>query len=512
MCKNVEAKLRIYFMSDIHGYLFPIDYATNRFAKSGLFSCSKQFEVDDNTLVIDGGDTLQGSPFAAYVHNLYRKAPNNHICLSLSHAMNKCGFNYVTLGNHDFNYGTTYLRDYLNALKATCLCANVHGDLLVRPYDIKVLGNGLRVGITGVVTSHVNVWELPENLDGVTVSDPFEAAKTALAELKDKVDITICIYHGGFERDFETDEILSISGEHIASRICKELDFDLLLTGHQHMAVEGQKLHNTYVVQPRANAVHALCIDAELSSAGISFESKFIYPDGNYDNNDLEELLEIEGKIETWLDKPVGTLSHQLKPEDKVTMALNGSEIADFFNMVQLDATNAQISCTSLTNEIKGFPQDVSLRNILSNYPYADSLKVLEVSGEQLKIALERTASYLEISESGEIVVSSRFLVPKIEHYNYDYFAGITYIADLRRPVGDRIVEIRHKDAIVTPSDKFSICMTHYRATGTGGYEVYRSCPILHEGHTGMSTLIQEYLQKHEITEITNYARPTYIF
>jgi len=509
MDRKVDAKLRIYFMSDIHGYLFPIDYATDSLAKTGLFSCVEQFEVDDNTLVIDGGDTIQGSPLAAYVHNIYQEAS---ICSPLSYAMNKCGFDYVTLGNHDFNFGSAYLRRYLEGLNATCICANIKGDLLVIPYEIKVLGNGLRVGITGIVTSHVNVWELPENLDGVTVSDPFEAAKEVLAELKDKVDVTICIYHGGFECDFETGEVLSTTGEHIASRICRELDFDLLLTGHQHMAVEGRMLHNTYVVQPRANAVHAVCIDGEFGSDGTSFKSKFVYPDGSYDENGIEVLIEIEEKIKVWLDKPVGQFSHALQPRDKVTMALQGSEIADFFNMVQLDATGAQISCTSLTNEIKGFPQDVSLRDILSNYPYADSLITLEVSGEQLKTALERTASYLEISENGEIVVSSRFLVPKIEHYNYDYFAGITYVADLRKPVGERIVEIRHKDGIVSPSDKFSICMTHYRSTGTGGYEVYRSCPVLYEGQTEVSALIQEYLQKHEITDVVSFPKQKYIF
>ena len=107
------------------------------------------------------------------------------------------------------------------------------------PYVIHALGNGLRVGIVGIVTDYVNVWERKENLAGICITDPFEAAKEALLHLKKEVDITLCIYHGGFECDLKTGERLQKTTESIGYRICKELDFDILLTGHQHMSVDG---------------------------------------------------------------------------------------------------------------------------------------------------------------------------------------------------------------------------------------------------------------------------------
>ena len=61
---------------------------------------------------------------------------------------------------------------------------------------------------------------------------------------------TLCVYHGGFERDLATGRVLSATHENVAYRICQELDFDILLTGHQHMSVPGQTLFGTFVVQP----------------------------------------------------------------------------------------------------------------------------------------------------------------------------------------------------------------------------------------------------------------------
>ena len=63
----MEKKLTIYYTSDIHGCFSPIDYATGLPADSGLANCMAQFRKDGNTLVIDGGDTLQGSPLTYYL-------------------------------------------------------------------------------------------------------------------------------------------------------------------------------------------------------------------------------------------------------------------------------------------------------------------------------------------------------------------------------------------------------------------------------------------------------------
>ena len=91
---------------------------------------------------------------------------------------------------------------------------------------------------------------LEEAFSGIRIEDPIPAAAAALAALKGKVDLTVCVYHGGFERDLASGRTLSTTHENVAYRICQELDFNILLTGHQHMSVPGQMVRNTFVVQP----------------------------------------------------------------------------------------------------------------------------------------------------------------------------------------------------------------------------------------------------------------------
>ena len=60
--------------------------------------------------------------------------------------------------------------------------------------------------------------------------------------MKDKVDVSVCVYHGGFECDIDTGKIVETSGENVGTKICDELDFDVLLTGHQHIGIKGRYL------------------------------------------------------------------------------------------------------------------------------------------------------------------------------------------------------------------------------------------------------------------------------
>ena len=64
-----EKKLTIYFTSDLHGYIYPTDYRGQGEKELGLFKCASRFRKDGNTLVIDGGDILQGSPLGAFCHD-----------------------------------------------------------------------------------------------------------------------------------------------------------------------------------------------------------------------------------------------------------------------------------------------------------------------------------------------------------------------------------------------------------------------------------------------------------
>lgn len=59
-------KLTIFFTSDLHAYIYPTDYRSREERDIGLFKCASRFTRDGNTLIIDGGDLLQGSPLGAF--------------------------------------------------------------------------------------------------------------------------------------------------------------------------------------------------------------------------------------------------------------------------------------------------------------------------------------------------------------------------------------------------------------------------------------------------------------
>ena len=201
-------RMTIWFTSDTHGYLYDTNFASREPRNLGLLGFGvpgeagrPAFPKDENTLVIDGGDTIQGSPLTYFCRH-------EGVALPIAGAMNDLGYDYVTLGNHDFNNGPEWLEMHLNALNARCLCANVadrEGKLPVAPWAIHTLGNGTRVGLVGIVTDWVNLWEKPENLTRLSVSDPMAAAQKAVEAVRaEGVDVLVGIHHGGVERDLDT--------------------------------------------------------------------------------------------------------------------------------------------------------------------------------------------------------------------------------------------------------------------------------------------------------------------
>lgn len=496
---------KIYFTSDTHGFLFPTNYADREEKDMGLLKLIEQFEVDGNTIICDGGDSIVGSPFTFHHRDLQCKVH------PVATVLNAGGYQFVTLGNHDFNYGLEYLDGYLSSLDATCVCANIRdkaGKLPIKDWAIMTLENGLRVGVTGICTDFVKIWEKKETLEQLEIEEPVQAAGRALEEMKGLVDLTICIYHGGIEKELDTGRLLTTLKENQACRIAEKLEFDLLLTGHQHKSFAGQEYHGTWIVQPTDKAkefVECLVSCDEGSRKKIS--SRLVCPTGKIHEEAAEELQELEDEVQKWLDTPKGNLSIALQPKDHLDAALHGLPLANFFNMVQLHATGADISGTSLANEYKGFDTKVSVRDVVATYVYANTLVVLSVSGEVIKKYLERSAAYFTYQEeTGEIGISDEFLLPKEAHYNYDWLMGIDYTFDLSKPVGERVVSMTRNGKEIQMTDHWKLVINNYRASGTGGYEFLTECPVLQEDLTEMTDILIDYIEKNEIIEVDTKA------
>ena len=503
--------MRIYFTSDTHGHLFPVNYAKNCPEASGLFCISSQIEKDDNTLVIDGGDSLQGTPLMTY----YLEHKDEYDFNPMAEGFNQMGLDYYTLGNHDFNFGYDALVDYTSAMNATLLCANVidkGGKLGIKKHVCHTLADGTKIGITAAVTSYVNIWEKQENLELLQVLDPIEILKEEYNQLKKSCDITICIYHGGFEEDLTTGRLLSSSDENQACRIAKEIGFDILLTGHQHMPVEGVRINNTYGVQPPANASRFCQLSVEKLADGLSVASKLV--DVEYNKEKCDEIInkhsfmkDLTDKLEEWLDRPIGCLKKEIEAEEKLDAALNGSKLASIFNQVQLDFTGSDFSCTSLDNDPHGLKKEITVRDALGIYQFANTIEVKAVTKAILKEALERCAQYFEYDAATKsITISKAFLEPKVEHYNYDFYAGLDYEFDISRQLGDRVVKLRKLDGTeLSDTGTYTLSTSNYRATGTGGYECIGKAPIVRSYSEEMPDLLIDYIRRNSpVEEIHN--------
>lgn len=497
----MKDQVTIYYTSDVHGYLFPTSYGDTQEKPMGLLNCISQFQKDGNTLIFDGGDTLQGSPMASYIE---AKGAELSEADPFALVYNTAGYDAVVPGNHDFNFGYDRLSRYFNALSGQCLCANAKdlgGKTNLKKSHIFTLENGLRIGVAGIVTDYVNVWEQPEHLKQIQITDAFQAAKEELSALKKECDVTICIYHGGYECDLNTGEVLSTSSENAGYRILKELDYDLLLTAHQHMPVAGREISGTHTLQLIPNAVQYAKVQITVENGNVFIESA-ICPAGNFHEKEpYKSLLFLEEKVQKWLDVSIGQLQTPIPEKDKLSMAMYGSGVADLFNQIQLAYSGADISCVGLGNTPMSLPAHVTMRDLVRVYPFSNTLVVLSLDEEILKRALERCAQYFTIKNDGAVEISDVFLNPKIEHYNYDYFAGITYEIDLHKPVGSRVRRILFKGK---PLDgrRLTLCMSDYRASGTGGYEGYKTCEIVTRISREVPELALEYLKKHPIVEV----------
>ncbi|MBU3189961.1 metallophosphoesterase [Clostridium bowmanii] len=108
MCNNEKFLLTILETSDVHGYVLPINYSDNSYVNCGLAALStiitKERAINQNTLLIDNGDMLQGTALTYFHAKISDNIPNPMI-----QSMNLMGYDVAVIGNHEFNYGRDYL-------------------------------------------------------------------------------------------------------------------------------------------------------------------------------------------------------------------------------------------------------------------------------------------------------------------------------------------------------------------------------------------------------------------
>lgn len=221
-----QKHLEVLHTNDTHSCIMPLNQnlADTAVAGRGGFlrrvaMIKEERAKNPDLLLIDSGDFSQGSPF----YTMFK----GDVEVGL---MNLMGYDAVTIGNHEFDFGLENMARIFKMAKFPVVCANydftgtcVEG--LVKPYVI-IKRNGLKIGLFGLSPQLEGLVDLSK-CKGVTYLDPIEVGNRVAAELKHdkRCDVVICVSHLGWLRPDEMgDQKLLASSK----------DIDLVLGGHSH--------------------------------------------------------------------------------------------------------------------------------------------------------------------------------------------------------------------------------------------------------------------------------------
>ncbi len=499
--------------SDIHGNIFPINYGNNQETNSGIAKIAhlikQEKQTHDYTILIDNGDIIQGTPLTYHYAKFLFDKKNPMVSI-----LNRLQYDAAVIGNHEFNYGIQLLKNaveesYFPWLSANILDGKTNQPLFGQPYLIKEFDNGLRIAILGVTTHYIPNWENPSHIEGIQFEDVLETTKKWVQYLQENetYDLLVVSYHGGFERDLLSGEPAeSLTGENQGYRLCHEVEgINVLLTGHQHRQIT-ENLNGVTIIQPGFNgqALGKAVIQFHFQDGKWQVIEKFAeiveVDDTTKAEKDILALAaEFEIQTQNWLDQSIGKIEGDLTVDNAFEVRIQDHPLIEFINQVQMDAADVDLSCTALFhNDSPGFPQHVTMRDIVSNYIYPNTLKVIRIAGQDIKDALEKCATYFIIDENHQLSVNPAFVKPKPQHYNYDMWEGIEYELNIAKPIGARVVKLTYHGEPVNLSNQYDVVMNNYRAGGGGDYEMFKVKPVIKEIQTDMTELLADYFLKRK--------------
>ncbi len=222
-----DTVITILHTNDTHSQIDPLPANDKNAGKGGVARrptlVRRIRKENPNTLLIDAGDVLQGTPY----FNFYKGEVEYK-------AMSAIGYDVGTLGNHEFDNGVESLATALKFANFDIVSANydVKGTVLesrVKPYVVKTVG-GIRIGLFGLGISPTALITA-ENFKGVTYIDPVVAARDVVKKLREQEHcaLVVCMSHLGYIQDGKSGDLF------VASQVD---GIDFIASGHTHTFME----------------------------------------------------------------------------------------------------------------------------------------------------------------------------------------------------------------------------------------------------------------------------------
>ena len=487
--------LRIVETTDLHVNLFPYNYYADK--PNDTFGLSRTATLVDavraeaaNTLLLDNGDIIQGSPMGDYVA-FARGLPAGEVH-PIIRAMNTMDYACATLGNHEFNYGLDFLDRALAGAAFPFVCANLargalaadplRDDLYIRPYVIveRALVDGagrslpIRIGLIGFVPPQIMTWDAHHLAGRVATRDIVAAARAWVLRMREAgADLVVALSHSGIAGGASAEGL-----ENASLQLAGVPGIDAILTGHQHLVFPGPKdfqgiagvdpargtLQGVPAVMAGFWGSHMGLVDLALEHGGgrwrvadFTVEARPIF---RRDGRTVVPLVGDEARI-TAAAKPdhEATLAYVRRPVGTTSAPLHS-----YFALVADDPSVQIVADAQLWYAaplLKGTAWEglpllsaaapfkvggrngadyytdvpagpIAIRNVADLYLYPNTVTLVEVSGATVREWLERSAGIFRRIVPG---LSDQPLIdPSFPSYNFDVIDGVTYAIDPTAP------------------------------------------------------------------------------
>ncbi len=511
-----RVQITILGTTDLHGNIFPIDYYTDKPDNRGLAKVATLIkrvrQENENVVLIDSGDTIQGTPLE-YYHNKKNNKPPDPMML----AMNALNYDAMAVGNHEYNFGLKVLEKARSEAKFPWLSANTYdkgtAKTHYKPYIIKEMA-GVRVGILGLTTQGVPTWENAPNYAGLEFHEPLLEAKKWVPVLrgKERADVIVIAMHMGLEEDLRTGELNpgQVVNENQAIAIAKQVPgIDVIFMGHTHRDVPSLVVNGVLLTQANYWGRHLARADMYMEKVGNKWRvyaraARTIPVDDKVIAD--EEILKLGApynrETQEWLSRNIGTSAAELTATEA---RFRDTAILDLIQRVQLEVGKADVSMAAVFNpQARIAKGPVTVRDIAGLYVYENTLVVVEVTGQQVKDALEHAAKYFRAYEAGK--TPAELVDPKIPAYNFDIAEGVTYVLNISKPIGQRIENLQFEGKPLASDRKLRLATNNYRVNGGGGYTMYKGAPVVYRSSEEIRELIIDWVERHKNipTEATN--------
>ena len=429
--------------TDLHGNVYNWDYFKNAEYDDGkhndiglakaatLIKAIRAEKGAGNTLTLDAGDTIQGTPLAYY----YAKVEpiTSGTMHPMAAAMNEVGYDAAALGNHEFNYGLDLLRAFEKQCHHPLLSANTvdwnTGAPIFPPYVIKTVKvpgqKPLRVGILGLVTPGVAIWD-KANVEGkARFPGIVEQATVFVPRLKAAgADVVVVSCHSGATTSSSYGDALPYP-ENASTLLAQQVpDIDAILVGHAHVEVNttvtnqatGRKV---LLLEPLYWGMRVAELDIPLTKtrgqwvvddsalAGTLYNANTVPEDAGV----AEIVRSAHQKVLTYVNGVIGSSTQAMSA---ATSRYEDTAAMDFINRVQAEAVKSALAGTADAatpvlsiaapfNKDAAIPAgDVTVRDVAGLYIYDNTLLGIRFTGAQVLAYLEYSARYFkQVSGTG---------------------------------------------------------------------------------------------------------------